>query len=51
MDGPVVKAAQEALAKSDVNVVLSWVRKNDEAGIRRVFDHRASLLLGTLRHT
>jgi hypothetical protein len=38
MDGPVVKAAQEALAKSDVNLVLIWVRKNDEAEIRRAFD-------------
>jgi hypothetical protein len=26
MDGPVVKAAQEALAKGDVNLVLIWVR-------------------------
>jgi hypothetical protein len=38
MDGPVVKAAQEALAKSDVNLVLIWVGKNDEAEIRRAFD-------------
>ena len=38
MDGPVVRAAQEALAKGDVNLVLIWVRKNDEAEIRRAFD-------------
>ena len=38
IDGPVVKAAQEALAKGDVNPVLIWVRKNDEAEIRRTFD-------------
>lgn len=38
MDGPVVKAAQEALAKNDVNVVLIWVRKDDEPEIRRTFD-------------
>jgi hypothetical protein len=38
MDGPVVKAAQEALAKGDVNLVLIWVRKSDEAEIRRSFD-------------
>jgi hypothetical protein len=38
MDGPVVKAAQEALTKGDVNRVLIWVRKNDEAEIRRAFD-------------
>lgn len=38
MDGPVVKTAQEALAKGDVNLVLIWVRKDDEADIRRAFD-------------
>lgn len=38
MDGPVVKAAQEALAKGDVNLVLIWVRKNDESVIREAFD-------------
>jgi hypothetical protein len=38
MDGPVVKAAREALAKGDVNLVLIWVKKNDEAEIRRAFD-------------
>ena len=38
MDGPVVKAAQAALAKGDVNLVLIWVRKADEAEIRRAFD-------------
>ena len=43
MDGPVVKAAQEALAKGDVNLVLIWVRKNDEAEIRRAFDRTANV--------
>ena len=38
MDGPVVKAVQSALAKGDVNLVLIWVRKDDEAEIRRAFD-------------
>jgi len=38
MDGPVVKAAQEALAKNDVSLVLIWVRKNDESEIREAFD-------------
>ena len=38
MDGPVVGAAQAALAKGDVNLVLIWVRKNDEAQIRGAFD-------------
>jgi hypothetical protein len=37
MDGPVVKAAQRALAKGDVNLVLIWVQANDEAEIRKVF--------------
>lgn len=43
MDGPVVKAAQEALAKNDVNLVLIWVRKNDEAEIRRAFDQTVTV--------
>jgi len=38
MDGPVVKAAQQALAKGDVNFALIWVGKDDEAEIRRAFD-------------
>ena len=37
MDGPVVKAAQRALAKGDVNLVLIWVQADDEKGIRKVF--------------
>lgn len=43
MDGPVVKAAQEALAKGDVNLVLIWVHKNDEAEIRKSFDRTMSV--------
>jgi len=43
MDGPVVKAAQDALAKDDVNLVLIWVRKNDEAEIRRAFEQTVSV--------
>jgi hypothetical protein len=43
IDGPVVKAAQEALAKGDVNPVLIWVRKNDEAEIRRAFDQTVNV--------
>lgn len=38
MDGPVVKAAQAALAKGDVNLALIWVRKDDEVEVRRAFD-------------
>ena len=43
LDGPVVKAAQDALAKHDVNLVLIWVRKNDEAEIRRAFEQTVSV--------
>lgn len=38
MDGPVVKAAQQALASGNVNLVLIWVKKENEAEIRRAFD-------------
>jgi hypothetical protein len=38
MDGPVVKAAQAALATGDVNLVLIWVRKDDEGEIRGAFE-------------
>ncbi len=37
MDGPVVQAAQKALAEEDVNLVLIWVPQHDETEIRRVF--------------
>ena len=37
MDGPVVKAAQKALASGDVNPVLIWVQKQDEQAIRQAF--------------
>lgn len=39
MDGPVVKAAQSALASGDVNLVLIWVQKHDEGEIRQAFAH------------
>ena len=39
MDGPVVKAAQKALANGDVNLVLIWVKKEYEEEIRQAFDH------------
>jgi hypothetical protein len=38
MDGPVVKAAQKALETGDVNLVLLWVRPEDEPEIRTAFD-------------
>ena len=37
LDGPVVTAARQALEKSDVNRVLIWVQKEDEAAIREAF--------------
>jgi hypothetical protein len=37
MDGPVVKAAQNALETGNVNLVLIWVQKNDESQIRNAF--------------
>ena len=37
LDGPVVKAAQTALESGDVNLVLVWVQKNDEAEIKAAF--------------
>ena len=38
MDGPVVKAAQKALDRGDVNLVLIWVQAADEPEIRRAFE-------------
>lgn len=38
IDGPVVAAAKDALAKNDVDRVLIWVQKKDEPEIRRAFD-------------
>jgi hypothetical protein len=38
LDGPVVMAARRALAESDVNHVLVWVQKNDEAEIKHAFE-------------
>ena len=38
MDGPVVKAAQKALALEDVNLVLIWVQEQDEPEIRQAFN-------------
>lgn len=37
MDGPVVKAARQALEKGDVTPVLKWVRSEDEAEVRAAF--------------
>jgi Family of unknown function (DUF6448) len=37
VDGPVVSAAQKALASGNVNLVLIWVTKKDEGEIRAAF--------------
>lgn len=37
LDGPVVKAARQALETGNVNLILIWVQKQDEAAIREVF--------------
>lgn len=37
MDGPVVKAAQSALATRNINLILIWVQKKDEPEIRERF--------------
>jgi hypothetical protein len=37
MDGPVVKAAKRALETGNVNFVLIWVQKGDEAEIKKAF--------------
>jgi hypothetical protein len=37
MDGPVIKAARNALETGNVNFVLVWVQKQDENEIRNVF--------------
>ena len=37
MDGPVVKAAQKALAEGKVNLVLIWVQPGDEGTIKTAF--------------
>ena len=38
LDGPVVKAAQKALDSGNLNPVLIWVQKTDEAEIKKVFE-------------
>ena len=37
MDGPVVKAAEKALATKNVNLILIWVQKKDETEIKKRF--------------
>ena len=37
LNGPVVAAAKEALAKGDITPALKWVKPEDEAEVREVF--------------
>ncbi len=37
MDGPVIKAAREALETNNVNLILIWVQQEDEVAIREAF--------------
>lgn len=39
MDGPVVTLARRALEAGNVNLVLPWVREQDEAEVREAFAH------------
>jgi hypothetical protein len=43
LDGPVVKAAEAALERNDVNLVLVWVQPRDEGEIRAAFDHAVAV--------
>ena len=43
LDGPVVKAAQQALERKDVNLALVWVRPQDEAEIKQAFERALTL--------
>ncbi len=38
LDGPVVSAARKALDTNNVNLVLVWVQKKDDADIRKQFE-------------
>lgn len=43
LDGPVVKAAQNALETGNVNLVLIWVQKGNESEIRDAFNRTLSI--------
>ena len=43
LDGPVVTVARKALDTGNVNLVLPWVRAEDEGEIRRAFDQARSV--------
>ena len=37
IDGPVISAAKNALDTEDINLVLFWVKKKDEAELKKAF--------------
>jgi len=43
MDGPVVKAAHNALETGNINYVLIWVQKKDEDEIKKIFEKTLSV--------
>jgi hypothetical protein len=43
LDGPVVSLARRALDDGNVNLVLPWVREQDEAEIREAFAHAVAV--------
>jgi len=43
LDGPVVGQAQKALESGNVNLVLGWVRKQDEQEIRQAFERAVAV--------
>ena len=43
LDGPVVGAARKALSTGNVNLVLVWVQKKDDAEIRNAFDRTSKV--------
>lgn len=43
MDGPVVVLAKKALETGNVNLILPWVRAEDETEIRHAFDHASAV--------
>ena len=43
LDGPVVNQARKALDTGNVNLVLGWVQKKDEAEIRRAFQQASAV--------
>lgn len=43
VDGPVVTAARKALDSENANLVLPWVRKEDEAEVLHAFEHAVSV--------